>query len=161
MSLKNIISRLLIFLFINYYNRYRYYFNYFWILNFLKIHKSFNDSSLYNFPKFWIININPYIEIRIFKLFFNSIESIKKKNFNYNEAKLRSQVLKSPFLSSLENIIFLCSNLRFYNVIEFFDVACGFDEVRWIRNFQYSDSSFDQDKWNHFERSNSNVDRAC
>lgn len=86
----------------------------------------------------------------------------KKKEFNYNEVKLRSQVLnKSPFLSSLENITFLCSNLRFHNVIEFFDVARGFDEVRWIRNSQYSDSSFDQDKWNHFERSSSNVDRAC
>lgn len=121
---------------------------------------SFNDSSLFKFSKFWIININPYVEIRIFGLFFNLIESMKKKKFNYNEAK--SQVLnKSSFLSSLENIIFLCSNLRFHNVIEFFDVACGFDEVRWIRNSQYSDSSFDQDKWNHFERSSSNVDRAC
>lgn len=121
---------------------------------------SFNDSLLFKFSKFWTININPYVEIRIFGLFFNLIESMKKKKFNYNEAK--SQVLnKSPFLSSLENIIFLCSNLRFHNVIEFFDVACGFDEVRWIRNSQYSDSSFDQDKWNHFERSSSNVDRAC
>lgn len=41
---------------------------------------SFNDSLLFKFSKFWTININPYVEIRIFGLFFNLIESMKKRN---------------------------------------------------------------------------------